>query len=141
MCESKFPVIKSRILTHSACPYNNYVPKCSQFLHELFLSFYLVCNKQANTLSKQKTIVWKTPQSTDGMHAYVKIMSPSTPKSSTNYIIKLFLCFFFFYLVYNYLVCNHFSSDNSGGVVVGALVCRTEFSSHRISVHNEIQRK
>ena len=39
-CESKFSAIKSHILTHSACRYKNYVPKCSQFPHELFLFFY-----------------------------------------------------------------------------------------------------
>ena len=53
-CESKFHTIKFRILTHSACPYKNYVPKCSQFLHELFLFFFLVCNFSRGPHTKQK---------------------------------------------------------------------------------------
>ena len=38
--ESKFYAIKFRVSTHSACPYKNYVPNCSQFPHELFYYFF-----------------------------------------------------------------------------------------------------
>ena len=45
--ESTIPTIKFLDFIHSTCPYKNYVPKCSQFLHKLiiyFFFFYLVCN-------------------------------------------------------------------------------------------------
>ena len=44
--ESKFPKIKSLVSTHSACPYKNYAPRCSQPPCELFfyIFFYLVFN-------------------------------------------------------------------------------------------------
>ena len=34
-CESKICPVKSLVLTHSACPYKNYLPKYSQTPHEL----------------------------------------------------------------------------------------------------------
>ena len=45
-CESKFPKVKSLVLIHSACPYKNYAPRCSQHPCELFfyIFFYLVFN-------------------------------------------------------------------------------------------------
>ena len=40
--ESKIPAIKFLVLIHSACPYKNYAPKCSQFPHKLdYLIIYL----------------------------------------------------------------------------------------------------
>ena len=38
----------SLVLIHSACPYKNYAPKCSQFPHKLVCFFYLVCNLVRN---------------------------------------------------------------------------------------------
>ena len=56
MCELKFHPVKPVTLTHSACPYKNYVRKCSQILHELdyksfFVFSYLVYNYLVFNLS------------------------------------------------------------------------------------------
>ena len=45
--QSKFSHVKSRVSTHSACPYKNYLPKCSQSLQTLFTaqkSFFFQAN-------------------------------------------------------------------------------------------------
>ena len=40
--ESKFPKVKSLVSTHSACPCKKYLPRCSQFPHELlYFVFFL----------------------------------------------------------------------------------------------------
>ena len=69
-CQSKFSHVKSHVSTHSACPYKNYLPKCSQSLQTLFTAkksffFYLVCNKATRTLSRKKN-VRKPPHSWAG---------------------------------------------------------------------------
>jgi hypothetical protein len=46
--QSKFFQVKSLVLIHSACRCKNYVPKCSQFPHELINYFYLVGNYKLN---------------------------------------------------------------------------------------------
>ena len=40
--ESTIPKVKPLVLTYSACPYKNYVPRWSQKPQELF-NYYLVC--------------------------------------------------------------------------------------------------
>ena len=77
--ESTIPAIKFLVFIHSARPYKNYVPKCSQFLHELiiyFFFFYLVCNKRADTLSKKKM---------SGSHPHSIYIYPEQPHSSSTH--------------------------------------------------------
>ena len=57
--ESKFSHVKSRISTHSACRYKNYLPKCSQFpqtfyTQEIFFFFYLVFSKSLRLIVRQE---------------------------------------------------------------------------------------
>jgi hypothetical protein len=51
-CESKFPTIKIRVSTHSACRCKNYLPECSQIPKYYYTTTFLFL-EQANTLSKK----------------------------------------------------------------------------------------
>ena len=54
-CESKFSHVKSRVLTHSACWYKNYLPKCSQFPQTFFAQeIFFFFQGDQNTKQKKK---------------------------------------------------------------------------------------
>ena len=61
-CESKKSVIKFCISIHSACPYKNYLPKCSQTFYCRNLFF-----KLARTQSRKK--LPRNPHNTPRMHS------------------------------------------------------------------------
>ena len=122
--ESKFHPVKPVTLTHSACPYKNYVHKCSQILHELDYSFFVFSYLVYNYLVFNKFAFISTQCVINILRCESKFrpVKPITWTHSAcpckNYLPKCsqipheldYKSCFFFYLVYNlvfnYLVCN-----------------------------------
>ena len=106
--ESTIPTIKLLGLIHSACPYTNYVPKCSQMLHQVdYLTTWCVIRK-------------------DMQHVYPCYSRSLLDTTVVNYELRVFLCS---YSILAWRVCILHSAEDTfyeHGLITYSLYSREE---------------